>query len=231
VSGAEPDDVRLDLERGRRLGLDEAVLAGPKSVAQLTRILELGVAQQRRLLFTRLAPEQHAALPEGLAAGLDYDEVSRTAVLGGVAPARGSARVGVVCAGTSDRPVAAEAERTLAYAGVPHLSISDVGVAGLWRLLERVDELRALDAVIAVAGMDGAMPTVIAGLVPGLVVAVPTSVGYGVAGEGTAALHSALTSCAPGLVVVNIDNGYGAACAAMRSCGVGRAQTDGGAAG
>lgn len=219
MSGEEPgDDVRLDLDRGRRLGIDEAVLAEPKSVGQIITILERASSADRSMLLTRLTAEQFDALPEHLRQQIDYDEVSRTGFFGEVEPPPGPARIGVVCAGTSDRPVAAEAERTLTFAGVPHLSVSDVGVAGLWRLLERVDELRALDAVIAVAGMDGAMPTVIAGLVPGLVVAVPTSVGYGVAADGRPALLAALSSCAPGLVTVNIDNGYGAACAALRSC-------------
>jgi len=131
-------------------------------------------------------------------------------------------RVAVVCAGTADRPVAAEAERTLAFSGVRALSVSDVGVAGLWRLTERLDDLRSMDVVIVVAGMDGALPTVVAGLIPGVVIAVPTSVGYGVAAHGHAALNSSLASCAPGLVVVNIDNGYGAACAALRVLGISR---------
>ena len=109
--------------------------------------------------------------------------------------------------------------RTLEFYGHPAVEICDVGVAGLWRLQRRIDELAALPVIIAVAGMDAALPTVLAGLVPGLVIAVPTSVGYGFAEGGTAALHSLLASCAPGLVTVNIDNGYGAACAAMRAVG------------
>ena len=219
MSGSAPgDDVRLDFDRGRRLGIDEAVLAEPKSVEQITTILDLARGEDRSMLLTRLAAGQLDLLPERLRREIDYDDVSRTGFFGEVEPPQGPTCIGVVCAGTSDRPVAAEAERTLSFAGVPHLSVSDVGVAGLWRLLERVDEFRSLDAVIAVAGMEGALPTVIAGLVPGLVVAVPTSVGYGVAADGTPALLAALSSCAPGLVVVNIDNGYGAACAALRSC-------------
>lgn len=211
------EEVRLDHDRRARVGLDEAVLAEPKSPEQLTVILDLARDEGRPILLTRLAAEQVASLPQHHRGEIDYDTVSRTAFFGEVAPPEGPTRVAVVCAGTSDRPVAAEAERTLRFAGAPLLSVSDVGVAGLWRLLERVEELRPLEAVIAVAGMDGAMPTVIAGLVPGLVIAVPTSVGYGMAAEGTTALHAALTSCAPGLVTVNIDNGYGAACAALRA--------------
>jgi NCAIR mutase (PurE)-related protein len=122
----------------------------------------------------------------------------------------------VVAAGTADAGVATEAQRTLRHAGVDAVVIADVGVAGLWRLLERIDEIRLAPAVIVVAGMDAALISVVGGLVPGSVIGVPTSVGYGVAAEGMAALHAALASCAPGVVVVNIDNGYGAACAALR---------------
>jgi hypothetical protein len=107
----------------------------------------------------------------------------------------------------------------LRFQGVPALRIADVGVAGLWRLLARMDEIRAMPVVIIVAGMDAALPSVVAGLVGGAVIAVPTSVGYGVAAGGHAALNAVLASCAPGLVVVNIDNGYGAACAALRILG------------
>jgi hypothetical protein len=122
----------------------------------------------------------------------------------------------VVCAGTSDLPVAREAARTLHFAGYDAPVIADVGVAGLWRLMQRIDEIRSFEVVIAVAGMEGALFSVLAGLVDAPVIAVPTSVGYGVAHGGHAALHSALASCATGIVAVNIDNGFGAAGAALR---------------
>jgi pyridinium-3,5-biscarboxylic acid mononucleotide synthase len=122
----------------------------------------------------------------------------------------------VIAAGTSDVYVSREAARTLRYYGQPNVEITDVGVAGLWRLLERIEEIRRMPVVIAVAGMDAALPTVLGGLVPSVVIGVPTSVGYGVASGGEAALRAMLASCAPGLVVMNIDNGYGAACAALR---------------
>ena len=123
-------------------------------------------------------------------------------------------------AGTSDLPVAREAIRTLAFYDVPAREIADVGVAGLWRILAQEETLRRHPVVIVVAGMEGALFSVVAGMVGGLVVAVPTSTGYGVARGGRTALHSALASCAPGLVTVNIDNGYGAACAAIRALGL-----------
>ena len=109
-----------------------------------------------------------------------------------------------------------EAARTLRFYGEPAVEINDVGVAGLWRLLERIEEIRKMKVVIAVAGMDAALPTVIGGLVSSVVIGVPTSVGYGVATGGETALRAMLASCSPGLVVTNIDNGFGAACAALR---------------
>ena len=115
--------------------------------------------------------------------------------------------------------VAREAARTLRHAGHGCIEIHDIGVAGLWRLLDRVDELKTYPVVIVAAGMDAALPSVLGGLVPGAIIAVPTSAGYGVAAGGTTALHSMLASCAAGITVVNIDNGYGAACAALRIFG------------
>ena len=218
----------LDAARRERTGLDEAIFCAGKSLAQIEAILAHAEAAGRRLLLTRLAPADHAALPAERTAGLDYDPVSKTAILGapGASPGSvalpaggkggGEPRAGVVTAGSSDVPVAREAARTLLYDGHPCREIHDVGVAGLWRLLERLDEIRALDVVIAVAGMEAALASVLGGLVPGAVIAVPTSTGYGVAAGGETALRAALTSCAPGITVVNIDNGYGAACAAAR---------------
>ena len=124
--------------------------------------------------------------------------------------------VAVVAAGTSDAGVAREALRTLEFNGFGAKAIFDVGVAGIWRLMERVEEIRKHPVVIAVAGMDAALPTVLGGLVPGAIIALPTSTGYGASRNGETALSACLSSCAPGVVVCNIDNGYGAACAAIR---------------
>jgi NCAIR mutase (PurE)-related protein len=160
--------------------------------------------------------ERRAALPAWQQQRLDYDPLSRTAFFGEPAPLFGAPRVAVITAGTSDVPVAREAARTLRFHGHDSVPMSDIGVAGLWRLMARLDEIRALPVAIVAAGMDAALPSVVAGLVPGAVIAVPTSVGYGVAAGGHAALNAILASCAPGIVTVNIDNGYGAASAAMR---------------
>jgi NCAIR mutase (PurE)-related protein len=212
-------DFVLDEERARRIGLPEAVYAAGKTPAQVAAIIARAEGRGAPLLLTRLSAERFAELPASVRARLDHDPLSATAVLGAPPPPHGPARVAVVTAGTSDLPVAAEAIRTLRFHGEDALAVADVGVAGLWRLLARVEELRAMRVVIVAAGMDAALPSVVAGLVPGVVIGVPTSVGYGVAAGGRAALHALLASCAPGLVVVNIDNGYGAACAAVRALG------------
>ena len=206
----------LDEARTARIGLGEAVFCAGKSPAQIAAILDHA---QVPMLLTRLDPDRFAALPVGQQADLDYDPVSGTAFFGAAAPVDGPAAVAVVTAGTSDVPVAREAVRTLRFAGRDAVLVADVGVAGLWRLLRRVDELRALPVVIVAAGMDAALPSVLGGLLPGVIIAVPTSVGYGVAAGGHAALNAILSSCAPGLLTVNIDNGYGAACAALRVLG------------
>lgn len=206
-----------DAGRAQRIGLPEAIFCASKSPDQLALILAELVDGDTPTLLTRLAPEQVAALPAGLASRLDYDPLSRTAVLGRTPEPQGTARVAVVTAGTGDRCVAQEAIRTLAFHGEAASVFADIGVAGLWRLLERRDRLAAFPVVIACAGMEGALFSVLGGLVPGLLVAVPVSTGYGVTAAGRVALAAALGSCAPGVVAVNVDNGYGAACAALRA--------------
>ncbi|MGI9333816.1 MAG: nickel pincer cofactor biosynthesis protein LarB [Gammaproteobacteria bacterium] len=209
-------ELRQDWQRRERIGFDEAVFCAGKTPAQIDHVLDSAAARGASLLLTRLNVHQQSSLDPAHQSKLDYDARSRTAFFGDVAPPPGPARVAVVTAGTSDVSVACEASRTLSYYGEAVVEINDVGVAGLWRLLERVDEIKRSPVVIVVAGMDGALPSVLGGLVPGAVIAVPTSVGYGACAGGHTALNSALASCAPGLVVVNIDNGYGAACAALR---------------
>lgn len=207
-----------DGTRSQRIGIDEAVLCADKPIENLKRILDDAHTTDRRLLLTRLSQEKMAALSELHRQNIDYEAVSRTGWYGETADTPEQApQVAVVTAGTSDVPVAREAVRTLAFSGVACTEIYDVGVAGLWRLLDRVEELSRYPVVIAAAGMDAALPSVLGGLVPGLIIAVPTSVGYGVAAGGLSALNTLLASCAPGIAVVNIDNGYGAACAALRA--------------
>ncbi len=206
----------FDFARHERIGLDEAVFCAGKSAAQVEAILAGVAGRVDGLLLTRLDPAKFEALPEAARQGLDYDPVSRTAVMGACRPARNRPAVAVVMAGTSDVPMGREAARTLLFNGQPAVEYADIGVAGLWRLMDRIEEIRRAPVVIVAAGMDAALVSVMGGLVRAPVIALPTSVGYGVAAGGTTALHAALASCAPGVAAVNIDNGYGAACAALR---------------
>jgi NCAIR mutase (PurE)-related protein len=210
-------EVKLDLSRASRIGIEEAIYCAGKSDEQLATILHRLRMERRSCLLTRLSAESHSRIGAELRALLDYEPASRTAFFNWRAKPAGPAQVAVLTAGSSDVPVAREAIRTLAYAHVDSLAVFDVGVSGLWRLMERMDEIKAYPIAIVAAGMDAALPSVVGGLFPGLVIAIPTSVGYGVAAGGTTALNAILASCASGITTVNIDNGYGAACAALRA--------------
>jgi pyridinium-3,5-biscarboxylic acid mononucleotide synthase len=207
----------LDWQRMGRTGVAEAVLCDSKTPEQVAAILDHAMGEGQRLLLTRLSEEQFWALPERHKGAVDFDPLSATGLLGGVTsdtkPIEG---VTIVAAGTSDLGVATEAARTLSFHGYAAPMVVDIGVAGLWRLMARLDELRGARLLIVVAGMEGALFSVLAGLVEAPIIALPSSVGYGVAANGLAALHSALASCAPGVVVVNVDNGFGAAAAAIK---------------
>lgn len=207
-------DVVFDFDREARIGIAEAVLCSEKSVEQIETILDAASDRQAGLLLTRLAAGKADALRHR--ATLDYCPTSLTAFHGPVRPVTDGTSLAIVAAGTSDAQVAREAARTLRHAGVEANLIVDVGVAGLWRLTDRLDEIRRYPVVIAVAGMDAALASVLGGLVEASVICVPTSVGYGAAEGGRTALNAMLASCASGLTVCNIDNGYGAACAALR---------------
>lgn len=201
-------DIRWDHEREGRTGIPEVVFAPGKTVEQVVRLFREGEGLR---LATRLSEAQMAAL-EGLA---QVDSVARTAVRS-PRPLRDQPPVGLLTAGTGDIPVASEAKVVLEALGHPVKTFFDVGVAGLHRLQAVLPELRACPAIIVCAGMEGALPSVLAGLVDSLVIAVPTSIGTGVAAGGTTALHGMLASCSPGIAVVNIDNGFGAACCAIK---------------
>jgi NCAIR mutase (PurE)-related protein len=209
-------DFNLDWQREARTGVAEAVLCEPKTPAQIAAILGEAAARSARLLLTRLALEQYDALPGALREKLDFDRLSRTAILGGLPSGKPIEGALVVAAGTADLGPAREAARTLAFHGHTAPLIADVGVAGLWRLNEQLGRLREARVLIVAAGMEGALFSVVAGLVSAPVIALPTSVGYGVAAGGVVALHSARSSCAPGVMAVNIDNGFGAAAAAIK---------------
>ena len=202
------DLATVDTHRALRTGLPEVVLAERKTAAQVAAIAKR-IAAHGPLLVTRLAPEK-AGPARRAVRGATYDPVSRTLRRGRMeVEARGP--VAVCCAGTSDLPVCEEAVATLEVMGVEALRVYDVGVAGLHRLLARRAELDRARAVIVVAGMEGALPSVVGGLVGKPVIGVPTSVGYGAHLGGLAPLLTMLNSCAPNVTVVNVDNGFGAA--------------------
>lgn len=205
------DEFELDFARAERRGYPEAVLCEPKTLAQVRAIArqwrERGGQQQA--LFTRCRSEHVAVLVQELP-GAFVDEVARTVAWPGAAPDPVGQLVVVVSAGTSDLPVAREAVVTAERLGRRTELVVDIGVAGLHRVLRRLDLLRSAGCIVVVAGMDGALPSVVAGLVGCPVVACPTSVGYGAAFGGVAPLLAMLNACAPGVAVVNIDNGYGA---------------------
>lgn len=210
----------VDHHRALRSGFPEVVYAAGKTDAQVVEICSSIAARSERFLVTRTSAEQRAALVAAFP-GAVVNDAARTVrwVAGTVAAeTRTDGRaVAIVTAGTSDLPVAEEAAETLAALGIAAFRVTDVGVAGIHRVLARTEALQTASAVIVVAGMDGALPSVIGGLVRVPVIAVPTSVGYGASFGGLAALLTMLNSCAAGVVVCNIDNGFGAAMAAART--------------
>jgi NCAIR mutase (PurE)-related protein len=205
---------RLDLDRAARTGTPEVVYAAGKTPAQTIACLEALLDGGAPMAFATRVDDATATAVLDRWPGARVDDAARVVFVGELPEPEGE--VLVVAAGTSDGPVAAEVAATLAAVGVGCRRVDDVGVAGVHRVLAVAPDLAAADAVVVVAGMDGALPGVVAGLTDRLVVAVPTSVGYGAAFEGLAPLLTMLTACAPGVVVVNIDNGFGAAVAAAK---------------
>lgn len=207
----------LDHHRTLRAGAPEVVLGEWKSAAQIARLLMSLAAHGDGALATRVSPDKAAHVLAAVP-GARYHELARAVEVPPEHPRHQGREVAVVCAGTSDLPVAEEAAVTLAFLGHPVARVCDVGVAGLHRLFPHLERLRQAAVVIVAAGMEGALPSVVAGLLDRPVIAVPTSVGYGVSQGGYAALLGMLSSCAAGVLVVNIDNGFGAAIGAARIC-------------
>lgn len=204
---------RVDTHRALRQGFPEVILGLGKTPAQITAIAGRILAAGQSLLVTRAVPEAFEAV-RAVAPEAIYHATARAITLScGEIPA-GHGTILVMCAGTSDLPVAEEAAVTAEAMGNTVDRLYDVGVAGLHRLLREHDRLVSARVVIVVAGMEGALPSVVAGLLKVPVIAVPTSIGYGASFEGLAALLGMLNSCANGISVVNIDNGFGAACVA-----------------
>ena len=213
MNGEPVADARLDHARGARTNVPEVIYGAGKSREQIERIARELYADAGFALATRVARADGPALAGALPSARFHE---RSGVLVCGTRPRTGALVAVACAGTSDLPVAEEAAVTLDAFGHDVRAFYDVGVAGIHRTLAVRDELDACRVVIVVAGMEGALPSVVAGLVRPPVVAVPTSVGYGAALGGLAALLAMLNGCAPGVSVVNIDNGFGAACVAHK---------------
>ncbi len=206
---------RLDHHRHLRCGLPEVVFGEGKTPGQLATIFASLAETGENVLATRVSPEAAERVRRDLPQA-EYDATARTLVLRQRPIEPAAARVAVVSAGTSDLPVAEEARISGELLGLHVEALCDVGVAGLHRLTGEIERLREADVLIVVAGMEGALPSVVGGLVEAPIVAVPASVGYGVSFGGVAALLAMLNSCSAGVSVVNIDNGFGAACVAAR---------------
>jgi hypothetical protein len=201
---------RIDHHRALRLGLPEVIYAEGKTPAQVAEIFARMAAAGSSVLATRASAEAYAAVQARVPEAV-FHEQARIIGLNKPKAGENAGPVAVICAGTSDLPVAEEAAVTAEYLGINVVRIADVGVAGLHRILAERETLGAVRAAIVCAGMEGALPSVVGGLVAAPVIAVPTSVGYGAAFGGVAALLGMLNSCSPNVCVVNIDNGFGAA--------------------
>ncbi len=219
--GGGVDAATLDRARADRTGVPEVVLGEWKTAEQIAAIVRSLGGAGHGALATRVSPEK-AEHVLATVVGASYDPVARLIVVPAATPPPAVGRIAIVCAGTSDLPVAEEAAQTAAFLGAEVVRLVDVGVAGLHRLLARIDTIRGADAAVIIAGMEGALPSVVAGLVDVPLFAVPTSVGYGVGAGGLVALAAKLSSGAPGVAVVNIDNGFGAAVAAVRAARMAR---------
>jgi NCAIR mutase (PurE)-related protein len=204
---------RIDHDRKSRCGFPEFIYGANKTVEQLNEIIPTLIKKQSPVLVTRVDKAKGDTLQNNFPEG-EFDELAGVFIVRQKTNPQGN--VIILTAGTSDLNVALEAKYTLETCEIGVQMINDVGVAGLHRLLGEVENFRKADVIIVVAGMEGALPSVVGGLVSCPVIAVPTSVGYGAAMGGMAALLGMLNSCASGVTVVNIDNGFGAACAATR---------------
>ncbi len=208
-------NVLFDHSRTARIGLPEAVFCQGKDTTVLRSLVKEFHFNKNPILFTRLTKEVFDLFEKDEQQLVNYDYLSSTAYTFTL-PKQEKGKVAIVSAGTADAFVAREAARTLEYLGITHTLFEDNGVAGLWRLTSNLEKINAHDVIIVVAGLDAALASVLGGLTPKPIFAVPTSVGYGIAEKGNVALGSMLASCAPGVGVFNIDNGYGAACACVR---------------
>ncbi|MDY9920764.1 MAG: nickel pincer cofactor biosynthesis protein LarB [Synergistota bacterium] len=207
-------EVRLDADRSRRKGFSEVIFCEGKSEKQLLSIAEEIKTQKLDTAFSRMDEDQFRAVASVIE-DFRYDPLSRVGQTHFGKIYKNGALIAVVSAGSTDVPTAEEAAQIIEFFGSKAERFYDVGVAGIHRLFNVLPDIKKADVVIVAAGMDGALPSVVSGLVSSLVIGLPTSVGYGIAEKGNTALRSMLCSCSPGLVVVNIDNGVGAALSAL----------------
>ena len=206
---------QVDTHRALRKGFPEVIFGAGKTPAQIVKIAATLVAHEQRVLITRITADHARALRKRFKHAVHH-ELARCVTIEQKPLPRRAGRIAVICAGTSDLPVAEEAAVTAEIMGNRVERIVDVGVAGLHRILARLETLQSANVLVVVAGMEGALPSVVAGLVSKPVIAVPTSVGYGASFGGVAALLGMLNSCGSGVTVVNIDNGFGAGYAASQ---------------
>ena len=205
----------IDQHRNLRTGEAEVIFGQSKTPEQIAGIVTHMMHENARILVTRASEEAYEAVKE-VAPEAVYEKLSKIIMVGKIPVPKEEKGIAVVTAGTSDIPVAEEAALTAEFFGDKVDRVYDVGVAGIHRLFGKIDQIRSADVIIVIAGMEGALASVVGGLVEVPVIAVPTSVGYGASFGGLAALLSMLNSCANGIGVVNIDNGYGAACLANK---------------
>ena len=209
-------DIKFDFQRRERLGLIEAIWGQDKSIDQLKRLSESVLSKNEVVFITRINSEKANYLLDLYADARFYEEANCLIIGKNLNKTNTNKKVAIISGGTSDLAVTLEAQLALEIYGVNFQSFIDVGVAGLHRLISHLDEINKYDVLIVCAGMEGALATVVGGLMAQPIIAVPVSVGYGVSKNGETALNSMLSSCSPGISVMNIDNGYGAAMAALR---------------
>lgn len=206
---------RIDYQREERIGFQEVVFGASKTIEQLDAIVKDFRSNKKSCLITRVQPEKADILSQEFKPS-HYDAASQTLLIGEYPKDVIEDEVAILSGGTSDQYLVNEIYHCLLFVGRKAERFQDIGVAGVHRLLDNIEQLKKYKVLVVVAGFEGALPTVVGGLLPQPIIAVPASVGYGIGAGGKVALHSMLTSCANGITVVNIDNGYGAAMAAYR---------------
>jgi len=209
-------DIKFDFQRRDRLGLIEAIWGQDKSIDQLERLSEHVLSKKEVVFITRINSEKANYLLDLYDDARFYEEANCLTIGKNLNKINTNKKVAIISGGSSDLAVTLEAQLALEIYGVNSQTFIDVGVAGLHRLMSQLEEINKYDVLIVCAGMEGALATVVGGLLAQPIIAVPVSVGYGVSKDGETALNSMLSSCSPGIAVMNIDNGYGAAMAALR---------------